>query len=132
VLALDLIGWHPKMIYETSALVKQKQHTLRGLDAWIETMLQEGTLPQPVSLTYPNRSLSQNLLTTAKEFEPFTNATRVALKLQHVLGVEEFNVKNPRGWAFPPLLECRASWEIRNGERWSWHRDMTEWQYNPR
>lgn len=47
LLRLDLDGWHPKRIYKTQALMEQKGHSLRGLDASIETMLQEGALPKP-------------------------------------------------------------------------------------
>jgi hypothetical protein len=33
------------MICETAALTDQKLESLRGLDAWVESMLQEGVLP---------------------------------------------------------------------------------------
>jgi Family of unknown function (DUF5906) len=45
LLRLDLGDWEPQDIYGTEALVKEKQHSLRGLDAWIEGMLQKGQLP---------------------------------------------------------------------------------------
>lgn len=128
LLRLDLGGWHPKHIYETAALVEQKQHSLRGLDAWIEAMLQEGVLPVPSSAQYPNRCLSKNLLGAAKEFDRFTNESRVAKKLQDLLLVSQFNNKYARGWVFPSLAECRRLWEMRNGGRWHWRRDVSEWQ----
>jgi hypothetical protein len=109
-------------------LMEQKQQSLRGLDAWIEDLLQSGALPVPLSSTYPNRCLSENLLGAAKKYDPYTNKTRVARKLQEVLGVEEFNVKVLRGWAFPELAECRRLWEQRNGGRWHWYHDVQEWQ----
>jgi hypothetical protein len=128
LLGLDLGDWHPKEIYKTAALMEQKQQSLRGLDAWIEDLLQSGALSVPLSSTYPNRCLSENLLGAAKKYDPYTNKTRVARKLQEVLGVEEFNVKVLRGWAFPELAECRRLWEQRNGGRWHWHHDVQEWQ----
>jgi hypothetical protein len=127
LLQMDLGEWHPKQIYETAALVEQKGHSLRGLDAWIEAMLQEGALPKPLP-KYPNRCLSGDLLEAAKEFDRYTNSAKVAARLQAVLGVEAFNTKVARGWAFPELAECRRLWASRNGGTWRWHRDAEEWQ----
>ena len=128
LLRLDLRGWHPKQIYETAALVEQKQHSLRGLDAWIEAMLQEGVLPVPLSDAYPNRCLSEHLLASAKAHDPHTNWIRVLNKLKQIFpGIEDFNIQLARGWAFPPLADCRAAWETRNGGRWHWHREAKRW-----
>jgi hypothetical protein len=131
LLQLDLGEWHPKQIYETAALVEQKGHSLRGLDAWAEVILQEGALPQPM-LSYPNRCLSTHLLESAKDFDQYANGSRVAKKLQDLFGVQEFSTKVARGWIFPPLDECRRLWEIRNGGRWQWHRDVREWKGTPK
>jgi len=128
LLHLDLGSWHPKEIYESSALMDQKQHSLRGLDAWIEAMLQEGVMPCSCSSKYPNRCLSKDLLAAAKEHDRYTNESLVAKKLQAVLSVEPFNNKAARGWAFPALPECRKLWETRNGGRWHWQRALAEWQ----
>jgi hypothetical protein len=126
LLRLDLGDWHPKQIYETAALVEQKGHTLRGLDAWIEAMLQEGALPKPLP-KYPNRCLSVDLEAAALKFDRYTNAAKVAQRLQTVLEVQPFNNKYARGWAFPALSECRALWARRNGGRWQWRREVSEW-----
>lgn len=128
LLRLELGSWHPKEIYETSALLEQKQHSLRGLDAWIEAMLQEGVLPKPFSKKYPNRCLSKDLLAAAKEHDHYTNESRIAKKLQGVFDVVDFNNKASRGWIFPALPECRRLWETRNGGRWPWQRQVEEWQ----
>jgi hypothetical protein len=128
LLRLRLGGWHPKMIYKTAALMEQKQHSLRGLDAWIETILQDGRVPKPSSSKYPNRCLSEDLLASAKEHDKYTNGSRIARKLQEVLGVTEFNIGSARGWAFPELSECRRLWERRNGGHWHWHHNATAWR----
>jgi hypothetical protein len=130
LLRLDLGDWHPKRIYVTTALTEQKGHSLRGLDAWIESLLQEGALPKPV-LNYPNRCLSEDLLAAAKQFDRYTNKSAIAGKLKKVLGearMKDFNNKVARGWIFPPLDECRQTWERRNGGTWRWHRNVDEWQ----
>jgi hypothetical protein len=125
LLRLDLGDWHPREIYKTQALLEQKQHSLRGLDAWIEGMLQEGRLPGVVQ-NYPNRAYSSALLEAAMQSDRYTNSTAVALKLQELFKVTDFNTKG-RGWIFPPLADCRAAWEKRNGGKWQWHRDVSEW-----
>ena len=130
LLRLDLRGWHPKQIYKTEALTEQKLHSLKGLDAWIEDMLQAGKLPVPLSEKYPNRCLSDNLENDAKRFDKYTNSTRIADKLHKVFGgrVEPFNIQSQRGWIFPPLAECRQTWARRYGGSWPWHHAIEEWQ----
>jgi hypothetical protein len=128
LLRLDLGNWHPKQIYKTAALAEQKQHSLRGLDAWIEAMLQEGIVPRVISSKYPNRCLSADLLESAKEYDQYANASRVTRKLKELFGMEDFNVQVARGWAFPPLAECRKTWERRNGGHWQWNNNLAEWR----
>jgi Family of unknown function (DUF5906) len=124
---LQLGDWHPKQIYQTDALIGQRQQSLRGLNAWIEIMLQEGRLPEPLSAKYPNRCLSEHLERAAKGYARYTNGTQVANKLKDLFGVVPINTQLKRGWEFPSLPECRRAWEIRNGGKWPWHRELTEW-----
>jgi hypothetical protein len=128
LLRLDLRGWHPKRIYRTAALQEQKQHSLRELDAWIEMVLQRGSLPMPLSDVYPNRCLSKDLEKEAKQFAQYTNRTRIAKKLKELFaGMQEFNIQSARGWVFPSLADCRQAWEARNGGQWEWHHDVKSW-----
>ncbi len=130
LLHLDLGDWHPRELYKTAALIEQKQHSLRGLEAWIESLLQAGRMPESYSRKYPNRCLSKVLFEDAKGYVRFTNETEVANKLKDVLKVTPFNNKAARGWVFPPLAECRKAWEIRNGGAWNWHHEIEEWTYS--
>jgi hypothetical protein len=135
LLALELGDWHPRNIPKNQALLEQKQHSLRGLDAWIEGILQAGSLPSPVK-GYPNRALSAVLLETAKEHDRYTNETALANKLKSVFGkdvfgkdvMKPFNKDGARGWIFPTLVDSRKAWERRNGGTWNWHRDVREWE----
>jgi hypothetical protein len=52
------------------ALMEQKARSLRGLDAWIETMLQEASLPYGGWEGYPNRSLNPKLNRTSQAIRP--------------------------------------------------------------
>jgi hypothetical protein len=119
--------WHPKRIYATAALVEQKQRSLRGLDAWIEAILQDGVLPGALA-GYPNRALTDDLVAAAKGFDPHTNSSLVPRKLQNLDMLDRrFNVQVARGWAFRPLTECRSIWEARCGGSWPWHRPLADW-----
>jgi hypothetical protein len=104
---------------------------LRGLDAWIESILQKGMLPVPYSLKYPNRCLSMYLLQDALKFDRYTNETQVPTKLKKVFGkdnMKDFGNQRSRGWVFPPLSECRGSWSQRYGGKWNWHHNVNEWR----
>jgi hypothetical protein len=130
LLRLDLGDWEPQDIYETEALVKQKQHSLRGLDAWIEGMLQKDQLPVPYSLKYPNRCLTDHLVAEAKQFDRYTNETLVPTKLKETFSsLKHFNNQVSRGWIFPPLSECRAAWERCYGGKWNWIYQVKDWQW---
>jgi hypothetical protein len=128
LLNLDLGGWHPMQIYQTDALIEQKVQSLRGLDAWIESMLQEGLLPGAFT-HYPNRALTRDLTAQAKEFDRYTNDNLVPRKLKKLFGAEPFGDGEARGWKLPNLPECRAIWERRFGGKWIWNRDVKWWQH---
>ncbi|MFZ2082023.1 MAG: hypothetical protein WAV38_36285 [Xanthobacteraceae bacterium] len=128
LLRLDIGNWRPRQIYKTAALIEQKAYSLRGLDAWIEAMLQEGSLPYGGFDGYPNRSLIQNLVEHAKQFDRYTNDNLVPRKLKKLFNVEPFGSGTARGWKFPPLPQCRKLWEARNGGRWDWLHEIDEWQ----
>ena len=88
LLNLDLGDWHPRQIYQTAALMEQKAHSLRGLDAWIESMLQRRfaavcvqQLPQPLLDRKSNRTseairpLHQQKLSSAQTQETLPRRT---------------------------------------------------------
>jgi hypothetical protein len=132
LLALRLGDWHPRQLYKTAALQEQKQHSLTGLDLWIEGLLQEGQLPRAegIGRNYPNRALTDDLWASAKEYAPYTNKRMVVEKLKTVFGADAlapFNIQVARGWAFPPLADCRRAWERRYSGSWPWHEDIPEW-----
>jgi hypothetical protein len=126
--SLDLGDWHPMQIYQTDALIEQKVQSLRGLDAWIESMLQEGLLPGAFN-KYANRAFTRDLTAQAKEFDRYTNDNLVPRKLKKLFGAEPFGDGEARGWKLPSLPECRAIWERRFGGKWIWNRDVKSWKH---
>jgi hypothetical protein len=109
LLAMDLGDWTPMEIYQTQALVEQKRYSLRGLDRWMEVLLQAGKLPAPLSAKYPNRCCSEDLLRHAQQFDRYATDPDMTSKLKDVLKCQ--HKKNldgtKRAWAFPALPECR-------------------------
>ena len=131
LLRLELGNWRPRQIYKTAALTEQKAHSLRGLPAWIEQMLQEGSLPYGGFNGYPNRALTETLTEHAKQFDKYTNKSLVPRELKKLFGAEPFGSGTARGWKFPPLHDCRKLFEARFGP-WEWHYDLEEWQRRER
>ncbi len=138
LLRLDLGKWHPRQIPMTAALVEQKQRSLRGSRAVIESWLQE-KLPKGITgtwLKYPNRALTDDMLASMKEHGvKHTNASLPAAELKMLFGdgeAEEGGMiprssGSARGWEFPPLHDCRAMWERKYGGKWQWHRKLKDW-----
>jgi hypothetical protein len=135
MLAIPLKGWHPKQVYKTEASVEQKQHSLRGLDEWMETILQSGVLPG-AQRDYPNRSLMQDLEASARGFDRYTNKTQVGnyIRKHFQQGMEQltFNRNGLSGRCFPSLAECRKAWETRVKSQWPWlNPEISTWQPDP-
>jgi len=134
LLAMPLAGWHPRMIYKTEALVKQKQRSLVGLDAWIEQMLQRGSLPRPYTKKWANRCHSRELQAEAAIYNGQTSERAIVDKLRRIGLIvgdpsAEFNAEGHRGWQFLPLKVCREAWEQRMGGTWLWTVGLDEWTY---
>jgi len=128
---MDLGDWSPLELYQTQALVEQKRRSLRGLDRWMEVLLQRGILPAPLSPKYPNRCCSEDLLRHAQQYDRYATDPDMTKKLKDVLGCQ--HKKNldstKRAWAFPALPECRELFSKYMPRPWAWNTDVTEWQY---
>jgi hypothetical protein len=132
LLTLDLKGWHPRVIYKNQTLIKQQQRSLRGLDAWIENMLQRGSLPAPLSGKWSNRCYSRDLQAEAGLYNGQTSE-RAIVETCRDIGliskddrVARFNAGH-RGWQFLPLPVCRAAWERKMGGDWLWTVPCIAW-----
>jgi len=129
LLRMDLRGFHPGRIYETAALTKQKQRSLWGVDAAIETWLQKGALPGAWP-KYPNRAFSEELWKDAMKHEACSEM-QVLQRCQEIFGKENLQPKSTgarRGWMFPPLRQCREFWETKYGGSWLWLQDLPNWE----
>jgi hypothetical protein len=125
----DLVGFHPRQIYKTSALIQQGERSMSPEDEWLMQLLQNGRLPQP--LRNPARCKSEDLVSHARRSVPTLLSVperRLGIFLR-TRGCEPFTDGKKRGWEFPPLSEARAAMEKRLGGAVTWdHPTISQWQ----
>jgi hypothetical protein len=141
----DLGKWHPRQVYETEGLRKQKQRSLAPLDQWFVELLQEGKLPG--FYIEPDVPISRIRLSghpDGKRAFPTTralveDAKRRVPRLRDLSdqsladflkewGCTRYRDSQVRGWKFPPLGELRAEWARRYGG-WGWDNpELQDWQ----
>jgi Bifunctional DNA primase/polymerase, N-terminal/Primase C terminal 2 (PriCT-2)/Family of unknown function (DUF5906) len=128
----DLGNWHPRQVYETEGLRKQKQRSLSPLDQWFVELLQEGKLPG-FSFSGGKREfpITRALVNDAGERVPRLHGQLSDQNLAAFLkewGCIRDRNSQARGWKFPPLRQLRAEWALRYGG-WEWDDgDLSDWQ----
>jgi hypothetical protein len=153
LLNLDLDDWHPRRIPKNAGLADQQRRSLSDLDAWWFELLQSGTLtgcdpknPECArsgdyeekiddgTSNFPRFVKRPGLYSQARTLVPHlrnhTNSTALAayLKKQGCTSREKVRVLRRSGWEFPPLIECRAAWEMRfPGTEWL-DAGLTDWR----
>ncbi len=133
LLHLDLGGWHPRLIYRTAALTRQKKVSLRGNRQWFEVLLQRGALPKPLA-GQPRRIKTDDLIEWARGYRgcEYLNDTSLAEFLREEMGFTDANryrlpKGGKRGWEFPLLSDCRCAWEKLYGGAWDWDEALEDW-----
>ena len=118
LLALDLSGWHPRMIVKTSALTAQKWRSLSGLDAWFGDILCEGLLPRLSSdgKIPPAVASSRALLESAIEYarrrgDRATITSNQLAEFFRSMGAHKAPGTAVKRWAFPTLARVREIWD---------------------
>jgi hypothetical protein len=132
LLGWDLGGWHPRQVYETAALQKQKKHSLSPIEQWFAELLDDGRLP--------GDCIDKNCASTGALV---TNATSRVPRLRNVLSESDLGtflkergclrsnhiktrVGELRGWKFPQLKVLREDWAHRYGG-WDWTEPRDDW-----
>ena len=134
LLRMDLGDWHPRRIYETAALAEQKALTRAGVDALIERLAMDGSLPSPL----PSRP-DVAVITGEDRCEGFYAAARTLVpSLKHSTGIaigkelrrdwkcEPYRNSGVRGLIFPALAELRQLFEVKHGPQ-DWPDGGEEW-----
>jgi hypothetical protein len=127
---MKLGEWHPRdipdVLLQGAALRKQQERTLPPLEEWWFSTLHDGALPgaAPImgKLGKLNTALTRELRDDARERVPrlrdlSDNALTDFLTDVDRIGVEvvKWRYSERNGWTFPPLVECRAAWEVKYG-----------------
>jgi hypothetical protein len=135
LLRLDLGDWHPREVYETSALHQQKLESLSHLESWWAELLQGGKLPAIVAGTErKDFATTGALLEEAREKSPrlrgyLSEKGMASFLRKHGCSParDTNNRAQPSGWRFVPLVEARKNWERRyGGWQWRWP-GMKDW-----
>ena len=155
---VDLTDFNVRKVPQTEGLRQQRDLGLPPFDAWWCEVLETGTLwgsdpkepHRAVSNSYTRmekietksrygdthtqiRQVKQlGLYDQARQIEPrlrnYTNDHQLGSFLRSMGCDGEKKVLRRRGWAFPPLLKCRAAWEKRY-PGWKWRNpEIAEWQ----
>jgi hypothetical protein len=131
----QLGDWHPRQIYETDGLRRQKEQSMPLLEQWFDELLQDGRLPGIPGL--PGQQSSKRFVQTR------ALVTDVEMRVPRLRGYltdkalgdflrrqrcSAVRSKFARGWQFPPLKEMREAWSRRyDGRVWD-APEQQDWQ----
>jgi hypothetical protein len=128
----QLGDWHPRQIYETDGLRRQKEQSMPPLDQWFDELLQEGRLPGLRGLQSPKRFVqTRALVDDVVQRVPRLRGYLTDKALGDFLrrrGCTPIRSNSARGWQFPPLAEMRSAWARRyDGRVWE-APEQQDWQ----
>jgi Family of unknown function (DUF5906) len=124
--------WHPRDIYETEGLRRQKEQSMTPLEQWFDELLQEGRLPGLRGVQSPKKFVqTQALVGDAEQRVPRLRGRLTGKQTGDFLrrhGCTAVRSNSARGWQFPPLAEMRAAWARRYGGRVWETPEQEDWQ----
>jgi hypothetical protein len=131
LLRMELGDWHPRRVYETEELRRQKQHSLKPIEEFYVTLLENGFIPKS-EVGHPNVVLTKDLLAETQRQWSLRDLTATALGLfLREQGCIKYRQAGANGWQFRRLSEARVAWEKRFGG-WPWHEPgLVEWVVDP-
>jgi hypothetical protein len=134
----DLGDWHPRQIYETEALRRQKRQSMPPKEKWLVTILEDGHLPGSKLFGEPyNFAATTMLLENAGARVPQLKNHWSEQDLGDFLekwGCDPHRHQRlpnrARGYIFPSLHQMRAQW-IKRYSGWRWKSpELNDWQIN--
>jgi hypothetical protein len=128
----DLGDWHPRQVYETEGLRRQKEQSMSLLEQWFDELLQAGNLPGGWgNLCKTNFTETQSLIKDAESRIPLLRNRLTEKAMANFLkkrGCVQDRTNQVRGWKFPPLRQMRAEWAKMYGER-TWDApELEDWR----
>jgi hypothetical protein len=146
LLHYDLGDWHPRQIYETEGLRRQKERSLAPLEQWFYELLYDGRLPGPLiaysGISYitaathgafgkPDCATTRDLVDDALKRVPRLRNYLSDKAMGDFLrrwGCVPTRSNEARGWQFPPRKQMRVEWERKYGpQAWDDDREEAEW-----
>jgi hypothetical protein len=128
----DLGNWHPRQIYETEGLRRQKEQSMSFIEQWFDELLQDGMLPGwRASDEKPDFVTTKSLIDDAQARIPRLKNYLSEKAMGDFLrkrGCQSDRTNKVRGWEFLPLGEMRAEWAKRYGGRVWDNPDQQDWQ----
>jgi hypothetical protein len=130
-----LDNWHPRQIYETDGLRRQKEQSMPPMEQWFDELLQDGRLPsfyglpgQQISKRFvPTRALVDDALRRVPRLHGYLTDKAVGDFLRRQ-GCTPVRSNSARGWQFPPLAQIREAWMKRyDGRVWD-SPEQQDWQ----
>jgi hypothetical protein len=127
-------NWHPRQVYETEGLRKQKEQSMSLIEQWFDELLQDGKLPGHgfgALSGKPNFVTTRSLVDDAQERVPRLRNYLSEKSMGDFLrkrGCLPERTKQARGWQFPPLKKMRAEWDRRYGGRAWDNPELEDWQ----
>jgi hypothetical protein len=127
----DLGNWHPRQVYETEGLRKQKEQSLSPIEQWFDEVLQEGRLPGYGGHGKRDCATTRDLINDAHVRVPRLRdyfSDKLMGDFLRRQGCISDRSSHSRGWRFPPLAQMRAQWARKFGRQaWDNH-DLLDWQ----
>jgi hypothetical protein len=127
-------GWHPREIYETAGLQRQKEQSMSPIEQWFDEFLQDGKLPSYSEFPgqsprfVPTRALVDDAVQRAPRVRDHLSDKAIGDFLRR-RGCIRARSNSLRGWQFPPLAQMRKEWKRRYDWRVWDAPEQQDWQY---
>jgi hypothetical protein len=129
----QLGGWHPRQVYETDGLRRQKEQSMQPIDQWFDEFLQDGklstfcVLPGSPKRFVPTRALVDDAVQRAPRLRDYLSDKAIGDFLRRQ-GCIPDRSNSVRGWRFLPLAQMRKAWTRRYDWRVWDAPEQQEWQ----
>ena len=114
----QLGGWHPREVYETDGLRRQKEQSMLPIEQWFDEFLQDGklssfcVLPGSPKRFVPTRALVDDAVQRAPRLRDYLTDKAIGDFLRRQ-GCIPDRSNSLRGWRFLPLAQMRKAWKRR-------------------
>ena len=129
----QLGSWHPRQVYETDGLRRQKEQSMPFIEQWFDELLQDGKLPicllgqESPKRFVQTRALVVDAVQRVPRLRDYLTDKAMGDFLRRQ-GCKPDRSNSVRGWRFPPLAQMRKAWKRRYDWRVWDAPEQQEWQ----